>query len=164
MSSSADDVLIVTKQGMSIRFDESGVRGMGRAARGVKGITLGKEDQVIGMTLVPKNCTDTLLIVTKGGYGKRTILDEYRVQSRGGVGIITQKINDKVGEVVSARRVRENDEIIITTNEGQAIRMSCNDISTFGRNTQGVRLINLKDGEYVTGIAVLRDDEDQPQT
>ncbi len=162
MSSSADDVLIVTKQGMSIRFDENGVRGMGRSARGVKGITLGKEDQVIGMTLVPKNCTDTLLIVTKGGYGKRTILDEYRVQSRGGVGIITQKINDKVGEVVSARRVRENDEIIITTNEGQAIRMSCNDISTFGRNTQGVRLINLKDGEYVTGIAVLRDDEDKP--
>jgi len=160
MSSSADDVLIVTKQGMSIRFDESGVRGMGRSARGVKGITLGKEDQVIGMTLVPKNCTDTLLIVTKGGYGKRTVLDEYRTQSRGGVGIITQKINDKVGEVVSARRVRKNDEIIITTNEGQAIRMSCEDISTFGRNTQGVRLINLKDEEYVTGIAVLREDEE----
>ena len=100
------------------------------------------------------------MIVTKGGYGKRTVLDEYRTQSRGGVGIITQKINDKVGEVVSARRVRKNDEIIITTNEGQAIRMSCEDISTFGRNTQGVRLINLKDEEYVTGIAVLREDEE----
>ncbi len=158
VSSSSDDVLIVTREGMSIRFDESAVRGMGRSARGVKGITLGKEDQVIGMALVPKGCTDTLLIVTKGGYGKRTVLDEYRAQSRGGVGIITQKITDKVGEVVTARRVKESDEIIITTNEGQAIRMACSGISTFGRNTQGVRLINLKPDEYVTGIAVINED------
>ena len=159
LSTSSDDVLIVTKEGMSIRFDESGVRGMGRSARGVKGITLGKEDKVIGMTLIPKDCTDCLLIVTKGGYGKRTSLDEYRVQSRGGVGIITQKTTEKVGEVVSARRVSEDEELIITTNEGQAIRMACKEISKFGRNTQGVRLINLKDGEYVTGVAVLKSED-----
>ncbi len=159
LSTSSDDILIVTKSGMSIRFDENDVRGMGRSARGVKGITLGKDDRVIGMTVVPKSCSDTLLIVTKGGYGKRTTLDEYRVQSRGGVGIITQKITDKVGDVVSARRVSEGDEVIITTNEGQAIRMACKGISTFGRNTQGVRLINLKEGEYVTGIAVISESE-----
>ncbi len=154
------DIFIATRQGMSIRFNENDVRGMGRSARGVKGITLGKEDTVIGMEVIPKNCEHTILIVTEGGYGKRTPLNEYRVQSRGGVGIITQKTTDKVGKVVAAKLVSNDEHIMITTNEGQAIRMKCSDISKFGRNTQGVRLINIKSGERITGLAVLDADED----
>ncbi|MEZ4870997.1 MAG: DNA gyrase subunit A [Bdellovibrionales bacterium] len=159
-SSGSSDVFIATKEGMSIRFDEGDVRGMGRTARGVKGITLGKEDTVIGMSIIPKDCKDTILIVTEGGYGKRTPIDEYRVQSRGGVGIITQKTTAKVGKVVAATLVREDQHLMITTNEGQAIRMKCSDISTFGRNTQGVRLININSGERVTGVAVLDQEDD----
>lgn len=158
-SSGKSDIFIVTKEGMSIRFDEGDVRAMGRSARGVKGVTLGKDDIVIGMEVVDKESQETILIVTEGGYGKRTALPEYRVQSRGGVGIITQKITDKVGPVVAARAIRDEDEIIITTNEGQAIRMKATDISVLGRNTQGVRLINLKDNEYVTGIALVSEDD-----
>ena len=160
-SSGTCDVFIVTREGMSIRFNEGDVRAMGRSARGVKGITLGKEDRVIGMSLIPNTCKDTVLIVTECGYGKRTPLDEYRVQSRGGVGIITQKTTDKVGKVVAATLVSEDQHIMITTNEGQAIRMKCSDISTYGRNTQGVRLINIKNGEHVTGVAVLDSDENE---
>lgn len=158
-SSGKSDIFIVTKEGMSIRFDEGDVRAMGRSARGVKGVTLGKDDIVIGMEVVDKESQETILIVTEGGYGKRTALPEYRTQSRGGVGIITQKITDKVGPVVAARAIRDEDEIIITTNEGQAIRMKATDISVLGRNTQGVRLINLKDNEYVTGIALVSEDD-----
>lgn len=155
------DVFIATRQGMSIRFDESDVRAMGRAARGVKGITLGKDDVVVGMEVVPKDCKDTILIVTEGGYGKRTPLEEYRVQSRGGVGIITQKITDKVGNVVAARRVTDQDNLMITTNKGQVIRMRCSDISVLGRNTQGVRLINLNPEEHVTGMALIAEDDSE---
>lgn len=155
MCSPQADILIVTKEGMSIRFDEKGVRSMGRMARGVRGITLGKKDHVVGMEVIPKNCLETILIVTSRGYGKRTSLEEYRVQSRGGVGIITQKVTGRVGHVVAATMVKETDQVMITTNQGQVIRMSCSDISTFGRNTQGVRLINLKSGEHVTGLALL---------
>ena len=155
MCSKQSDILIVTKEGMSIRFDEKGVRSMGRTARGVKGITLGKNDHVVGVEVIPKKCTETILIVTSGGYGKRTLLEEYRVQSRGGVGIITQKVTNRVGHVVAATMVKETDQVMITTNQGQSIRMPCAGISTFGRNTQGVRLISLKNGEYVTGLALL---------
>lgn len=159
ISTGSNDIFIVTKEGMSIRFDESDVREMGRSARGVKGITLGKEDKVIGAEVIEKAAKETILIVTKGGYGKRTPLSEYRTQSRGGVGVITQKITEKVGPVVAARSITDQDEIIISTNEGQAIRMKATDISVLGRNTQGVRLIDLKDQEYVTGFAIVTEDD-----
>lgn len=159
ISSGSNDIFIVTKEGMSIRFDESDVRAMGRSARGVKGITLGKEDKVIGAEVIEKATEETILIVTKGGYGKRTPLSEYRTQSRGGVGVITQKITEKVGPVVAARSITDQDEIIISTNEGQAIRMKATDISVLGRNTQGVKLIDLKDQEYVTGFAIVTEDD-----
>ena len=155
------DILIVTKQGMSIRFEEKDIRPMSRKARGVKGIRLESNDQVVEMEVVPKNCPDTILIVTSGGYGKRTLLEEYRVQNRGGVGIITQKITDKVGHVVGAAKVKEKDQIMVTTDQGQVIRMSCSDISIVGRNTQGVRLINLKDGEHVTGAALIASEDNE---
>ncbi len=159
MTNGKNEVVIVTKKGMSIRFDESNARPMGRSARGVKGITLGKGDEVVGAEVIDAEDTATILIITKKGYGKRTALDEYRKQSRGGVGIITQKITDKVGEVVSVKKVQETDNILVTTNEGQTIRTKVKDISIYGRNTQGVRVINLNVGEHVTGVALIQDDD-----
>lgn len=161
ISTPKSHIFVSTSQGMSIRFEEDDVRAMGRAARGVKGITVSeKDDKVVGMDIVPADCKDTILVVTKYGYGKRTPVDEYRVQGRGGVGIITQKVTEKVGDVVAVRLVTDADQVMITTDQGQSIRMRASDISVLGRNTQGVRLINLNEGEFVTGMALIADDED----
>ncbi|CAN5383845.1 DNA gyrase subunit A [soil metagenome] len=163
LSNGKCDVFIATKEGMSIRFDEGDVRAMGRSARGVKGVTLGKDDMVVGMEIIDKSTKATILMVTENGYGKRTTIEEYRTQSRGGVGIITQKTTDKVGAVVGTRMVLDTDELMVTTDKGQTIRMNASDISILGRNTQGVRLITLNEDEKVTGIARIGDagdDED----
>jgi DNA gyrase subunit A len=145
---------------MSIRFNEGDVRPMGRSARGVKGITLSKDDSVVGMEVLEKATKDTVLMVTTKGYGKRSEVEEYRIQSRGGVGIITQKTTDKVGLVVGTKKVSADQELIISTDQGQVIRMKIADISVLGRNTQGVRLINLDEKEeFVTGLAVIQDEE-----
>ncbi|HWU44819.1 MAG TPA: DNA gyrase C-terminal beta-propeller domain-containing protein, partial [Bdellovibrio sp.] len=158
ISDGQSDVFIATKEGMSIRFNESDVRPTGRTSRGVKGITLAKDDIVVAMEILEKNTPDTILMVTSKGYGKRTDVPEYRTQSRGGVGVITQKITDKVGNVVGTKKVSEKLELILSTDQGQVIRMKISDISVSGRNTQGVRLININEGEAVTGIAVVEDD------
>lgn len=160
ISNGKSDIFIATNEGMSIRFDEGDVRAMGRTARGVKGVTLGKEDIVVGMEILDKSSKATILMVTENGYGKRTPIDEYRVQSRGGVGIITQKTTDKVGKVVGTRSVLDTDEVMVTTDKGQTIRMPCAGISVVGRNTQGVRLITLNEDEKVTGIALISDEGD----
>lgn len=159
VSNGTDNFFICTKEGMSIRFSEDDVRPMGRSARGVKAITLGKEDSVVGMEIFSKDGQANLLIVTAGGYGKRVAIDEYRAQSRAGVGVITQKTTDKIGEVVTCRTVLNTDDIVLSTDQGQTIRMSCNEISILGRNTQGVRLISLKEAEFVTSAAVVGADE-----
>lgn len=160
ISDGQSDIFIATKEGMSIRFNEDDVREMGRSARGVKGITLAKDDVVIGMEVLEKNTKDTILMVTSKGYGKRSEVEEYRVQSRGGVGIITQKTTDKVGSVIGTMKVNAAQELILSTDQGQVIRMKISDISVLGRNTQGVRLINLDDKqEFVSGLAVIDDEE-----
>jgi DNA gyrase subunit A len=160
LSDGQSDIFIATREGMSIRFNEDDVRSMGRAARGVKGITLSKEDAVVAMEVLEKATKDTILMVTSKGYGKRSETDEYRIQSRGGVGIITQKTTDKVGNVVGTKKVSATQELILSTDQGQVIRMKISDISILGRNTQGVRLINLDDKqEFVKGIAVVDDEE-----
>lgn len=161
ISNGESDIFIATKEGMSIRFNEADVRGMGRSARGVKGITLSKDDVVVAMQVLEKNTKDTILMVTSKGYGKRSEVSEYRTQSRGGVGIITQKTTDKVGFVVGTKKVSAIQELILSTDQGQVIRMKISDISVLGRNTQGVRLINLDEKqEVVTGLAAI-DDEDK---
>jgi DNA gyrase subunit A len=109
------------------------------------------------MEVVQKDTTDTLLMVTDLGFGKRTQVNEYRTQSRGGVGIITQKTTDKVGNVVTTKLVSDKHEVIITTDKGQVIRTRCGEISVLGRNTQGVRLININKEELVMGVATLLD-------
>lgn len=156
LSDGQSDVFICTKDGMSIRFEETDVRPMGRAARGVKAIALGKEDEVVGMAVISRDFKGSILLVTEKGYGKRTLAEEYRSQSRAGVGIITQKVTDKVGNVVRANLVGEEDEVIVTTNKGQAIRMRGKQISLIGRNTQGVRVLDVPEGEMVTGFAVIK--------
>lgn len=160
ISDGQSDIFIATKEGMSIRFNEADVREMGRTARGVKAITLAKDDIVVAMEVLEKNTKDTILMVTSKGYGKRSEVSEYRVQSRGGVGIITQKTTDKVGNVIGTKKVPENMELILSTDKGQVIRMKVTDISVLGRNTQGVRLINIDEkDETVTGVAVVTEEE-----
>ena len=159
ISDGQSDIFIATKEGMSIRFNENDVRGMGRTARGVKAITLAKDDIVVAMEVLEKNTPDTILMVTSKGYGKRSETGEYRIQSRGGVGIITQKTTDKVGVVIGTKKVSDKHELILSTDKGQVIRMKVTDISVLGRNTQGVRLINIDEKEEtVTGVAVVEDD------
>jgi DNA gyrase subunit A len=154
------DLLVATRKGQSIRFDEGDVRPMGRTARGVRAIALSEGDQVVGLEVIPKDSSLDLLVCTTGGYGKRVPVSEYRIQGRGGSGIITQKSIDRLGDVVTARGVLDTDDIVITTDQGQTIRMSSKDVSEMGRNTQGVRLISLKLEEFVTGVAIVHDEGD----
>lgn len=159
------DIFIATQEGMSIRFNESDVRPMGRGARGVKGVTLVENDCVVGLEILDKSSKATILMVTSKGYGKRTEIEEYRIQSRGGVGVITQKTSDKVGMVVSTRAVLDSDEIMVTTDKGQIIRVPCREISVIGRNTSGVRLMNLNEDEKATSVALIAEDNtDDPTT
>lgn len=152
------DVLICTKEGLSIRFPDQDARAMGRSARGVRGIHLKGKDRVVSLDVVdPKS---QLLSVSELGYGKRTDADEYRVQSRGGKGIIMIKTTERNGPVVSAMQVNPQDEIMIMTSRGKLIRMKVQEISVIGRNTQGMRLISLDEGEKVSSVARIAGEED----
>lgn len=153
------EVMIGTKQGMAIRFPETDVRLMGRTAGGVKGITLSENDGVVGMDVVDEN--QSVLVVTEKGYGKRTPLEEYRVQSRGGKGIKTCNITDKNGPLVSLKMVADEDDIMIVTANGIIIRTNVDGISTTGRNTQGVTLIRVGEGEEVATVARVNINDDE---
>jgi DNA gyrase subunit A len=146
-----DGVVLITKDGMSIRFNESDVRSMGRSAAGVRGINLEKGDALVAAAIVVPDAT--LLVAGEHGIGKRTDFGEYRVQSRGGKGIITMKTNEKTGAVIGALTVRDADEIMLITTVGQMVRIFVKDIREAGRNTQGVKLINLETGDKLQAIA-----------
>jgi DNA gyrase subunit A len=148
---SGDDVVLITKSGMSIRFHESDVRSMGRAAGGVRGIHLEKEDALVASTIVVSDAA--LLVAGENGIGKRTAFDEYRVQSRGGKGIITMKTGEKTGAVVGALTVRDTDEIMLITVGGQMVRIPVQGIREAGRNTMGVKLVDLDAGDKLQAIA-----------
>ena len=150
-SSGKGDILIFTQKGLAIRFNESQVRETGRSARGVRGIRLREEDQVVAMEVgLPEN-EQELFMVTKKGYGKRVKWSQFRPQRRGGRGVLTQKITEKTGDVVFAGKTVAGKQVLITTNQGQAIRFALSDVPVVGRVSQGVRFINLKKGEIVTG-------------
>src|SRR5512139_3028320 len=153
LTAGKDDVSLSTRQGMSIRFHEEDVRPMGRAAVGVRGIDLEKGDAVVGMEILKPQ--GTLLSVTEHGYGKRTAVEEYGSQSRGGKGVIALKVTEKTGRVVGVSQVAESDEVMLVTDGGKIIRLGMDDLRVIGRNTQGVRLIGLADNERVVSIARL---------
>ncbi|MFH1653041.1 MAG: DNA gyrase subunit A [Pseudomonadota bacterium] len=153
-------IFIATRDGQSIRFPQNNIRPMGRAARGVRGINLKKDDLVVAMETI--NSEAALLTVTEKGYGKRSEANDYRVQSRGGSGIKTIKVSDKNGPVVGVLQVMDTDEIMLVTDQGVVIRSPVNQISVQGRSTQGVRLISLDEGQKVVSVARLaeRDGEE----
>jgi DNA gyrase subunit A len=161
LTSGQDQVVLITREGMSIRFSEDDVRAMGRPAGGVRGISLEKTDAVVALAVVVRDAT--LLVAGENGIGKRTPFDMvmedglvepvYRLQSRGGKGIITMKANERTGAVVGALTVRDADEIMLITTGGQMVRIFVKDIREAGRNTQGVKLINLSEGDKLQAIA-----------
>lgn len=154
------DIFISTRLGKSIRFPEEDLRSMGRVAAGNIGIRMDSGDQVVGMETLDKGAT--ILTVTENGYGKRTKTDEYRRQSRGGKGVLTIKTTERNGPVVYSYQVSDQDQLMIITGHGKIIRLRVADISVIGRNTQGVKLINLGDGEKVVGVARLIEDKNIP--
>ena len=161
------EIIISTLSGKSIRFSEKVVRSIGRTGQGVRGISLEKDDRVVGMDIVspekPGEEEITLLSVTKNGYGKRTKLSEYRVQGRGGKGIITIKTSARNGPVVKVLRIRDDDEMMLITNRGKIIRLRAREIKVIGRNTQGVRLLSLEPNEWVVDVDILAETEVPPE-
>jgi DNA gyrase subunit A len=151
VSTGSNDIILVTRNGYSIRFNERGVRDMGRSAAGVKGITLRSGDQVIGMVVVKRE--DTLLTISEKGMGKRSNVSDYRTQSRGGKGIIAMKVNEKTGHLVAVLEVVDNEDIILITENGVVIRQHIGKISIIGRNTQGVKLIRLDKNDKIGDVA-----------
>ncbi len=153
VTSGQDHILVITRNGKSIRFDENDVRSMGRNSTGVKAITLKGDDRVIAMTLADDE--KTLLTVAENGYGKRTPLPEYRLQHRGGSGIIAMKVSEKTGQLVSAISVSEDQDLMIITTKGVVIRQRVAQVSIIGRSTQGVKVIRLDKNDTVSDIALL---------
>ena len=163
LTSGQDEVILITKEGMSIRFSEDDVRSMGRQAVGVYGIELEKTDLVVALAILAKDAT--LLVASENGIGKRTDFGEYRQQTRGGKGIITMKTTDKTGGVVGALTVHDHDEIMLITTGGQMVRIAVGGIREAGRNTMGVKLVNLGENDRLQAIApVITESEDDGPT
>ena len=156
VTSGEHDIFLTTRMGKSIRFHESDLRGMGRVAAGNIGVRMEPGDKVVGMETLREGAT--ILTVTENGYGKRTLTDEYRSQTRGGKGILTIKTTERNGPVVYAYQVTDQDQLMIITGHGKIIRLRAAEISVIGRNTQGVKLIDLGEGEKVVGVAKVMDE------
>jgi DNA gyrase subunit A len=159
LSDGREQIFLGTRDGMAIRFEETDVRPMGRTAYGVRGISLRDNDEVVAMEVVGQG--GTLLTVAQNGYGKRTELDEYRLQSRGGVGIINIQTSDRNGKVVGIAHVHDDDELMIISQQGMILRMRAGDVRAIGRATQGVRLIEMEEGDEVVAIAKLAEKEEE---
>ena len=156
-----DNVVLVTRKGLCITFEEKEVRPIGRTAQGVIGIRLADDDEVIGMESIIAGSKATLLAITENGFGKRTELDEYRVQLRGGRGVITYKITPKTGELVGVKIADDTEDVMLITDTGTIIRMSVKEISVLGRSTQGVTLMRTNDGGKVVSIEVVEKEEEE---
>ncbi len=160
MTDGNNDIVLGTRNGFAIRFTEKDVRDMGRVATGVRGIRLAKGDIVVGLLVIKRN--DSILVVTEKGYGKRSDIKDYRITHRGGKGVITVKTSAKVGKMIAMMEVVDGDELVIISSHGMVIRQSVKDIRVMGRNTQGVRVIRLKDGDSIADIAkVIPEDEEE---
>jgi len=159
ISDGTHEVFIGTRDGMAIRFPEDDVRSMGRTAYGVRGISLREGDEVVGMDVLSPG--GTILSVTEQGYGKRTVLDEYRVQSRGGLGIINIQTSERNGKVIGVAQVSDDDELMLITQQGKILRMASKDIRTIGRSTQGVKLIDIEGDDRAVSIARLAEKDEE---
>jgi DNA gyrase subunit A len=159
LSDGKEQIFLGTRDGMAIRFNETDVRPMGRAAYGVRGISLRDGDEVVAMDVVRD--TGTLLTVAQNGYGKRTELEEYRLQSRGGIGIINIQTSDRNGKVVGVAYVTDDDQLMLITQQGMILRTRAGDIRSIGRATQGVRLIEMEEGDTVVAVAKLAEKEEE---
>ena len=155
-----NDLVLVTKQGMSIKFNEKDVRTVGRVSQGVIGMKLNDDDKLIGMEII-QNEKDYLLAITENGFGKRTELEEYRHQSRAGKGVITYKITEKTGELVAIKIVKDTDDVMLITDTGVIIRMNVDEISVLGRSTQGVTLMRTNDGGKVVSVEKVVSEEEE---
>ena len=155
------EVVLANKKGYAVRFHEDDVRPMGRPAAGVRGMTLqGAEDEVVGMITVKENDPQTsILVISENGYGKRSEVDEYRKTKRCAKGVGTLKITDKTGELIAIKAVKEEDDLMIINHSGVTIRMPVDDIRVMGRKTQGVKLINLIEGDVIADVAVIQVEE-----
>jgi len=158
LSDGKEQIFLGTRDGMAIRFEETDVRSMGRAAYGVRGISLRDDDAVVAMEVVREG--GTILTVTQNGYGKRTDLEEYRIQSRGGIGIINIQTTDRNGKVVGISYVHDDDELMLISQQGKILRMVSRDVRAIGRATQGVRLIGMEEGDQVVSVARLAEREE----
>ena len=159
------DVLLASKNGKSIRFRESDTRAQGRDTRGVRGMSLEDDDVVIGMEVInPQTVSSTIFTVTENGFGKRTELDEYRVQSRGGKGVITIKTSERNGCVVAIKQVTDDNDLMLITDQGKIIRNRITDTRVIGRNTQGVRLMVTEEQERIVAVAKLAERDDDETT
>lgn len=160
MTDGNNDIVIGTRNGFAIRFNEQDVRDMGRTATGVRGIRLQKGDKVVGL-LVIKHPQTSVLVVTEKGFGKRSDINDYRITRRGGKGVITVKTTDKVGKMISLMEVVDKDELVIISTQGMVIRQAVKHLRVMGRNTQGVRVIKLNEGDSIADIArIIPEDED----
>ena len=161
LTDGSNDIVLGTRNGFAIRFSEKDVREMGRTATGVRGVNLEKGDKVVGLIVLKRQ--SSIMVVTEKGYGKRSDMNGYRVTRRGGKGVITVKTSDKVGKMISLMDVVDGDELVIITSRGMVIRQSISDIRVMGRNTQGVRVIKLKERDKIADISKVIPEEDEEE-
>lgn len=165
ITTGSDQILLAARKGRCCRFEESDARSLGRTASGVRGINIDTDDEVVGSISYSPAAEDaaqhTVLVVSENGYGKRTDFDEYRITSRGGKGVKTLNITEKTGELVALKNVTDNDDLMIINRSGLTIRMAVSDIRVAGRATQGVKLINIKDGDAIAAVSVVSKNEDE---
>jgi DNA gyrase subunit A len=167
MTNGQSEILLAGRHGRCCRFDENDARALGRTASGVRGINIDDDDEVIGMIAYDPTAEDaqahSLLVVSENGYGKRSDFDEYRKTNRGGKGVKTLNITEKTGELVAMKNVTDENDLMIINRSGITIRMAVSDIKVAGRATQGVRLINIREGDSIAAIsAVNKSEEDAP--
>lgn len=160
LTNGTSQIMIATKKGKCIRFPEEKVREVGRGSIGVRGITLEDNDEVVGMIVVNDVEKETVLVVSEKGYGKRTAVEDYRITNRGGKGVITLNITDKTGDLIAIQNVTDDDGLMIINKSGVAIRMGMDELRVMGRNTQGVRVINLKKNDEIAAIAKVEMDKE----
>ncbi len=157
------NIILANRKGRAIRFSENDVRDMGRNTSGVRGMSLNSNDELVDMVVIKDSQDATLLAISENGYGKRSLVEDYREQSRGGKGVITLKVTKKTGELIALKEVSDSDDLMVITESGKVIRMNCGGIRTMGRNTQGVRLMRLDDADRIAAVTRVVNDEDEEE-